>query len=96
MPSIHETFGLVYIEAISQNLPVVHTKGQGIDFLFPIESPFVSKSVNAHSVEDICNTIAYIIDHLPEFSNRNVNFNMFNWSLIAREYYNDYTSILGG
>ena len=31
MPSIHETFGLVYIEAMSQNLAVLYTKNQGID-----------------------------------------------------------------
>ena len=34
MPSIFETFGLVYLEALSQNLPVVYTKGQGIDGMF--------------------------------------------------------------
>jgi len=27
MPSLHETFGLVYIEALSQGLPVLYTKG---------------------------------------------------------------------
>ena len=31
MTSIYETFGLVYLESLSQNLPVIYTKGQGID-----------------------------------------------------------------
>lgn len=31
MPSKTETFGLVYVEALSQGLPVVYTRGQGFD-----------------------------------------------------------------
>ena len=30
MPSIIETFGLVYAEAMSQGLPVIYTRGQGL------------------------------------------------------------------
>ena len=35
MPSITESFGLVYAEAMTQALPVVYTKGQGFDGQFP-------------------------------------------------------------
>ena len=28
LPSIHETFGLVYAEAMSQGLPVIYTRGK--------------------------------------------------------------------
>ncbi len=35
LPSIFETFGRVYIEAMSQGLPVLYTKGQGFDGNFP-------------------------------------------------------------
>ena len=34
MPSHHETFGLVYAEAMSQGLPVIYTRGQGFDGQF--------------------------------------------------------------
>lgn len=34
VPSYYETFGLVYIEAISQCLPVIHSEGQGISGYF--------------------------------------------------------------
>ena len=34
MPSVTETFGLVYAEAMSQGLPVIYTKGQGFDGQF--------------------------------------------------------------
>ena len=35
MPSLTETFGIVFIEALSQGLPLIYTKGQGIDGYFP-------------------------------------------------------------
>lgn len=35
MPSIMETFGLVYLEAVSQCTPVVYSMGQGVDGLYP-------------------------------------------------------------
>ena len=35
MPSKTETFGMSYIEAMSRGLPIIYTKGQGIDGFFP-------------------------------------------------------------
>lgn len=35
VPSRAETFGMVYLEAMSQGLPVIYTKGQGFDGQFP-------------------------------------------------------------
>lgn len=34
MPSVRETFGLVYLEAISQGLPIIYLANDGIDGLF--------------------------------------------------------------
>ena len=34
MPSRYETFGLVYGEAMSQGLPIIYSKGQGVDGYF--------------------------------------------------------------
>ena len=47
MPSKHETFGLVYIEALSQNLSLLYTKGQGIDNFFDFN---IGIAVNPRSV----------------------------------------------
>ena len=53
MPSLHDTFGLTYIEALSQQLPIVYTKGQGVDGLFEnIDNP-VGIAVNPLSVDEI-------------------------------------------
>jgi glycosyltransferase involved in cell wall biosynthesis len=34
MPSFHESFGLVYLEALSQGLPILHSRGEGPAGLF--------------------------------------------------------------
>ena len=36
MPSIRESFGRVYAEAMTQGLPVIYTRGQGFDGLLPM------------------------------------------------------------
>lgn len=90
MPSIHETFGLVYLEALSQNLPVVYTKGQGIDGLF---DDTVGIGVNPLSVNDIKDAIKKIITNYGFYSNRNVDFERFRWSGIAAYYKSLYEDV---
>ena len=91
MPSIHETFGLVYLESLSQNLPVVFTKNQGIDGLF---DETVGLAVNADSVLDISNAIRKIFDTPSLFNNRSIDFREFDWINIADRYCNDYKTII--
>ena len=74
MPSIAETFGLVYLEALSQNLPVVFTKGQGIDGLF---DDTIGIGVNPASVEDIQNAIKTILATPDKYSNSSIDFEKF-------------------
>ena len=91
MPSIHETFGLVYLEALSQNLPIVYTQGQGVDGLFDHS---VGIGVNPFSVIEIKNAIKTILSSKNQYSNKTVDFDQFRWSTIASEYINYYNSIL--
>lgn len=91
MPSIHETFGLVYLEALSQNLPIVYTKGQGIDGLF---DDSVGIGVNPLSVIEIKNAIKTILNFKDQFSNNSIDFEQFHWSNIATRYKNLYKEIL--
>ena len=91
MPSIHETFGLVYVEALSQNTPVVYTKGQGIDGLFPAT---IGKAVNPRSVKDIKNAIKTILNEPNRYSNETVDFEKFRWRNVAERYLSIYNSLL--
>jgi len=83
MPSIHETFGLVYLEALSQNLPVLFTKGQGIDGLF---DNTVGVGVNPMSVEGIKDALKQLLDVSGCFSNNRIDFERFRWKNIALQY----------
>ena len=91
MPSITETFGLVYLEALSQNLPIIYTKGQGIDGLFDSS---VGIRVNPISVEEIKDAIKTVLDSKNQFSNNTIDFEQFRWSTIAKKYINHYKEIL--
>ena len=94
MPSIYETFGLVYIEALSQNLPVIYSKGQGIDRLFDERVNPIGIGVNPFSIEDIKNAIKKIIDGNGIYSNMQVDFSLFSWSDIANKYKEIYSRII--
>lgn len=83
MTSIFETFGLVYIEALSQNLPVIYTKGQGIDGMF---DETVGIGVDAHSVEETKEAIRKILSNHSNYGNMSVEFDDFNWKIIAKKY----------
>lgn len=91
MPSFHETFGLVYLEAMSQGLACLYTKGQGIDQMF---SDKIGKAVNPHSLKDIINGLDEILKHRDEYCTDEINFNSFRWCNIALSYRNLYFSIL--
>lgn len=91
MPSITETFGLVYLEALSQNLPVLFTKGQGIDGMF---DETVGIGVNPLSVKEIKDAIMEILINQGRFNNQHVNFSYFNWQYIAKKYIEAYEAII--
>lgn len=91
MTSIFETFGLVYIEALSQNLPVVYSKGQGIDGYF---DHTVGLGVASKSVEETKAALRTILRNHPDYGNTNVHFEDFEWQNIALNYKSIYSSIL--
>lgn len=92
MPSIYETFGLVYAEAMSQGLPIIYTKGQGFDKHF--EDGKVGFSVNCFDVDEITEKIIQIYENYATLSNNCINLvEKFNWKKIALEYYNLFKTI---
>lgn len=92
MPSIHETFGLVYLEALSQNLPVLYTKGQGIDGLF---APTIGIGVNPLSDDEIYSALKQLLSQRKVYSNKNIDFENFRWTGIADKYIAHYKQCLG-
>lgn len=58
MCSHGETFGLVYLEAMSQGIPVVYSKGQGIDGCFTEK---IGEAANSRSVNEIASAIKNVI-----------------------------------
>lgn len=83
MPSFSETFGLVYLEALSQNLAVIYSKGQAIDGMFP---PTAGEAVVPGSMESIKDALRKILANRESYSNRGVDFDLFRWKDIAMKY----------
>lgn len=93
MPSITETFGLVYAEAMSQGLPVIYTRGQGFDGHF--NEGEVGYSVQYNSAEEIVERIKDILDNYEAISNSCITkVDRFDWSKIAKSYHSIYEDVL--
>lgn len=85
MPSKHETFGLVYAEAMSQGLPVIYTRGQGFDGQFPEGE--VGFSVKYDEPEEIVMRVKEIIANYDAISTRDLaNVHRYDWEDIAQDY----------
>ena len=86
MVSHKETFGLVYIEAISQCLPIVYTSGQGVDGYFS-DGEYGFKA-NSRSVESISTAIKNTLNKFPNglgpFEKNPAA--SFSWDKIAKVY----------
>ena len=91
MVSHHETFGLVYIEALSQGLPILYTKNQGIDCTF---TENIGVGVNPKSENEIYSGLIHIIDNYNNFEINEINFEKFHWQNITLKYIEIYNSIL--
>ena len=95
LPSITETFGLVYPEAMSQGLPVIYSKGQGFDGQFEDEE--VGYSVDCCNEIDISNTIINILNNFNEISVKCIkDIGKFNWENISLQYAKLYKRITKG
>lgn len=92
MPSLQETFGLVYAEAMSQGLPVIYTKGQGFDGQFPEGT--VGYHVDPHHAEEIADKILLICKNYQEISQNSVEKSArYDWDEIMNRYLEIYKNI---
>lgn len=92
MPSFHETFGLVYVEAMTQGLPVIYTEGQG--FYGQFDEGIVGYAVNPNDCYDIAQKIKKVIEVYQNFRNQNEFSLRYDWGSIADKYERIYRAIL--
>ena len=82
VPSLKETFGIVYPEAMSQGAPVIYTRGQGFDGYFT--EGHVGYSVNAEDPHSIVDAMQKILKNRDVISkNARKESQRFKWDKIG-------------
>lgn len=85
MLSHTETFGTVYIEAISQGIPIIYTQGQGIDGYF--EEGIVGYSCIPTDIPGACKRIIDIMNNYSDISRNCLRISrQFCWDKVASAY----------
>ena len=83
MPSKGETFGLVYVEAISQGLPVIYTRKEGIDGFYEN----IGAAIEPNNEESIITAIKQILENYNPLQNLKAEITAnHDWSNIAKKY----------
>jgi glycosyltransferase involved in cell wall biosynthesis len=95
MPSFKESFGVVYLEALSQGLPIVHSHGQGVDGFFAPHT--VAEATNPHKIASIAASIESLAarrDRVRPICHHEAK--KFSWDTIAFRYVELYNSSSSG
>lgn len=89
MPSINETFGLVYAEAMTQGLPVIYTRNQGFDRQF-IDGK-IGYAVDCFDRVEIANKIENILERYQDISQECLKqTTRYSWNTLEKSYYEIY------
>lgn len=93
MPSKHETFGLTYVEAMAQGLPVIYTRNEGFDKFF--EEGLVGYPIKYNDYHEMAEKINLIASNYEAIrKNCLENCTKFNWRDIALKYMQLYKTIV--
>lgn len=93
MPSHIETFGLAYVEAMSQGLPVLYTAGQGFDGQFPEGE--VGFAVSDSDAEALADQIEKIVEYYEILSKNAISgAKKFRWDTIGSRYAELYREVI--
>lgn len=85
MPSVPETFGLVYLEAMSQGLSVIHARGHGIDGYF--SDGQMTRAVDPRDPRGIADAIESLAQQPPDnFDRCAAAVRSFSWQAVATAY----------
>ena len=92
MPSLNETFGLVYGEALSQGIPVLYTKNEGIDGVFDEN---IGVGINPNSVQEITTGLLELITNYKQydFDPKEICARL-DWGKIAVKYHEIYEQLI--
>lgn len=91
MPSKHETFGLVYVEALLQGLPILYTKNEGIDGLYDEK---IGEKVSSSDAEEIKMKLLLMLNNYDKYEIPIEKLiENHNWKNIALKYKKKYESI---
>ena len=71
LPSINETFGRSYVEAMTQGLPVIYSKGQGFDGKYA--NGYVGYAIDPNNANEIADAIQNISKDINKFSINCIN-----------------------
>jgi len=90
--SFKESFGMVYIEALSQGLPLVYTEGEGFDGQF--EDGKAGYSTNPSDIEEIADKIMKAYNSRQEIYKNSADLVQgFSWDSITKRYIDIYNNI---
>jgi glycosyltransferase involved in cell wall biosynthesis len=93
MISKYETFGLVYLEALSQGLPIIHSRGQGIDGYF--KNSLFARAVDYNSGEQVHSAIKELMINYSSISAQAKQAaKKFDWEYISQDYNDLYNKVL--
>ncbi|MFW6019854.1 MAG: glycosyltransferase family 4 protein [Bacteroidales bacterium] len=93
MPSHSETFGLVYIEAMSQGLPVLYAKNEGIDKLFKDHT--IGLAAEHDNPEDIADKLLQIEQQREQFAKNALEQSAnFSWENVSEKYADVYLPVI--
>jgi glycosyltransferase involved in cell wall biosynthesis len=85
MPSHYESFGLTYVEALTQGKPIIYTKNQGIDGFFKNGS--IGYAVNSKNTGEIICAIHKIVrNYCATSANCLIACERFEWENIEKKY----------
>jgi len=96
MISNNETFGLVYLEALTQKLPVLYTEGEGFDNYFPFG--YVGYPVKTNNQMDFIKKFSQILNNYGDIQEniQQIKYQEFSWTNSALKHQKIYNVALEG
>lgn len=91
MISHSETFGLVYLEALSQGLPVLYSRGEGIDGFFKEK---IGEGTDSKNLDNVTECLDKLLGNISEYETATTKLPNFSWRHISEQYIDIYKHIL--